>query len=179
MSAEQKPFTFLQEIAERSIANAAGLPAQVEAIEIWSGVGFMLNGHRMVSPMMEVAELLTPPSSITKLPGVKPWVRGVANLRGRLLPLVDLESFFGNTPVKNLRRRILSVEQSDLYSGLVVSEVFGMQHFPADTHVDRLDKVADNIAPFVTGAYEYQGVTWNVFSLSLLARDSRFLDAAV
>jgi hypothetical protein len=60
-----------------------------------------------------------------------------------------------------------------------VSEVFGMQHFPAATQLDRLEKVADNIAPFVTGAYEYQGVTWNVFSLSLLARDSRFLDAAV
>jgi twitching motility protein PilI len=97
----------------------------------------MLDGHRMVSPMMEVAELLTPPSSITKLPGVKPWVRGVANLRGRLLPLVDLESFFGNPPVKNLRRRILSVEQSDLYSGLVVSEVFGMQHFPAATQLEQ------------------------------------------
>jgi hypothetical protein len=54
-----------------------------------------------------------------------------------------------------------------------------MQHFPAATHVDKLERVADNIAPFVTGAYEYQGVTWNVFSLSLLARDSRFLDAAV
>ena len=179
MSAELKPFTFLQEIAERSLANAAGLPAQEDAVKIWSGVGFMLGGHRMVSPMMEVAELLTPPASITKLPGVKPWVRGVANLRGRLLPLVDLESFFGNAPVKNIRRRIVSVEQADLYSGLVVSEVFGMQHFPADSHVATAEQVADNVAPFVKGAYEYQGVTWNVFSLSLLARNSRFLDAAV
>jgi twitching motility protein PilI len=96
-----------------------------------------------------------------------------------LLPLVDLESFFGNAPVKNIRRRIVSVEQADLYSGLVVSEVFGMQHFPADSHVDNAEQFADNVAPFVKGAYEHQGVTWNVFSLSLLARDSRFLDAAV
>ena len=179
MSAEQKPFVFLQEIAERSIASAKGLPAQVEAVEIWSGVGFILDGKKMVSPMMEVAELLTPPGSVTSLPGVKSWVRGVANLRGRLLPLVDLEAFFGNAPVKNLRRRILSVEQADLYSGLVVTEVFGMQHFPVDGYTSAVDEMSDKIAPFVTGAYEHQGETWHVFSLSLLASDSRFLDAAV
>ncbi len=179
MNVEQKPFTFLQEIAERSIASAKGLPAQVEAVEIWSGVGFTLDGKRMVAPMMEVAELLTPPSSVTRLPGVKPWVRGVANLRGRLLPLIDLDGFFGINAPKSRRRRILSVEQADLYSGLVVNEVFGMQHFPSDSFVDTPEAVAEKIAPFVTGAYEYQGVTWNVFSLSLLARDSRFLDAAI
>ena len=61
----------------------------------------------------------------------------------------------------------------------MVNEVFGMQHFPADSHVDTAEQVAGNVAPFIKGAYEYQGVTWNVFSLSLLARDSRFLDAAV
>ena len=179
MSTEAKPFTLLQDMAERSMSNASNLPAQAEAIETWSGVGFMLDGHRMVSPMMEVAELLTPPSSVTKLPGVKAWVRGVANLRGRLLPLVDLEAFFGNTAVRNLRRRILSLEQFDVYSGLVVNEVFGMQHFPADAYVNTAGEISEQIAPFVTGSYEHQGVTWKVFSLSLLARDSRFLDAAV
>ena len=48
----------------------------------------------MIAPMGNVVEMLPVPEA-TPLPGVQPWVAGLANVRGRLLPLFDLEVFFG------------------------------------------------------------------------------------
>ena len=77
MGSENKAFQLLADIAKRSVDNALGLPAQVEIVPTWSGVGFTLGGQHMVAPMAEVAELITLPT-ITLLPGVQ---RGLAELR--------------------------------------------------------------------------------------------------
>ena len=128
-----EPFALLQDIANRSLQSAQGLPAQVNVVPLWSGIGFSLGNYRFVAPMGEVSEILVQPPS-TRLPGVKPWVRGVANVRGKLLPLIDLEAFFGGSLSGGRKyHRVLSLELGELYSGLIVNEVFGMQHFPVDT----------------------------------------------
>ena len=59
-----------------------------------------------------------------------------------------------------------------------ISSMYPLALFAMD-FANASEKLADNIASFVTGAYCYQGVTWNVFRLSLLANDRRFLDVAV
>src|SRR5690554_4659218 len=94
MSEQQSAFEMLTELARQSRAVARGLPAQIDARPQWSGIGFTLLGSHFVAPLDEVSEMLEVPS-YTHLPGVKPWVRGVANVRGRLLPLFDLAAFCG------------------------------------------------------------------------------------
>ena len=89
MSAQAAPFAVLTDIARRSRAMAAGLPEQQEAVELWNGIGFVLAGERYVAPMGEVTEILHVPR-YTHIPGVHPFMMGAANVRGRLLPLVDL-----------------------------------------------------------------------------------------
>src|SRR5690349_17442792 len=130
MAESLEPFAALIALAQSSVQHAHGLPAQVDIKPHWTGVGFTLAGQRVVAPMSEVAEILSVPN-ITRLPGVKPWVRGVANVRGRLLPLLDLEVFFGGgLPGNRKQHRVLALEYGDLFTGLIVSEVHGMQHFP-------------------------------------------------
>ena len=178
MVAASEPFAALLDIAERSLRSAQGLPAQVDIKPQWTGIGFMLAGRRFVAPMSEVAEILSPPP-VTRLPGVQKWVRGVANVRGRLLPLIDLEAFFGGSLAGSRKHhRVLALELGELYSGLVVSEVFGMQHFPVDTFQQAL---TDDVAPFAAflgGSYELEGQRWTVFSPFMLARNPAFYDAA-
>jgi twitching motility protein PilI len=179
--ASADPFDALIDLALKSVNNAYGLPAQVEAREEWSGVGFMLGNQRMVAPMGEVAELLEVPHS-TRLPGVQGWVRGVSNVRGRLLPLIDLEAFFGGAlSGTRKRQRILSLDLGELYTGLLVREVFGMQHFAVDTFTtDIPEDLPTAIRPFVTGSYRSDlGEVWVIFSPFLLARDQYFSNAAV
>ena len=179
--ANVEPFDALIDLAQKSVNNAYGLPAQVEAREEWSGVGFMLGNQRMVAPMGEVAELLEVPHW-TRLPGVQSWVRGVSNVRGRLLPLVDLEAFFGSTLTGSRKRqRVLALDLGELYTGLLVKEVYGMQHFAVDTFSNEIpEDLPAAIKPFVAGSYRSDmDDVWVVFSPFRLARDQYFSNAAV
>ena len=178
MAEPLEPFAALVTLAQSSMQNARGLPAQVDIKPHWSGVGFTLGGQRMVAPMGEVAEILSVPIS-TRLPGVKPWVRGVANVRGRLLPLMDLETFFGGALSGNRKQqRVLALEYGDMFTGLIVSEVHGMQHFPVDCFHTDIAAELEPMRPFLAGAYRQHDRDWVVFSPFKLARDERFFNAA-
>jgi len=178
MAEALEPFAALVALAQSSVQNAHGLPSQIEIKPHWSGVGFTLAGQRMVAPMTEVAEIFSVPNS-TRLPGVKSWVRGVANVRGRLLPLLDLEAFFGGALSGNRKQqRVLALEYGDLFSGLIVSEVHGMQHFPVDSFHTDIAAELQPMRPFLAGAYRQNNRDWTVFSPFKLARDERFFNAA-
>jgi|SRR5690554_1911505 len=178
MSEQQSAFEMLTELARQSRAVARGLPAQIDARPQWSGIGFTLLGSHFVAPLDEVSEMLEVPS-YTHLPGVKPWVRGVANVRGRLLPLFDLAAFCGGRLVGGRKkRRILVLETETLYSGLIVDQVLGMQHFPADEYQPSSSDLVESMQSYVGGSYPVGDMMWNVFHLSLLAKDEKFINAA-
>lgn len=177
MSSQTEPFAALLDIARRSVAGAHGLPAQIDIKPQWSGIGFRLVGHRFVAPMGEIVEILAQPAA-TRLPGVQPWVRGVANVRGRLLPLFDLESFFGSSLGNRKNRRVLALEMGDLYSGLIVSEVYGMQHIPMENFSHETPDSVSPLKPFLAGSYQHNGEVWSVFSPFKLAKNAEFFNAA-
>lgn len=179
MSAQTAPFAVLTDIARRSRELAAGLPEQEEATKLWNGIGFILAGERYVAPMGEVTEILHVPR-YTHIPGVRSFLMGAANVRGRLLPLIDLPTFF-NLPRSSRsprERRVLVIEQQELFSGLVVDSVLGMQYFATDNHVAAPQGVPASVQPFVKGGYERDKETWKVFSASDLVGNERFLDVA-
>lgn len=171
-----KGFIKLLEYSERARQRALGLPSQGEVIEYWSGIGFTLLGQRYVATMGEVAEVLSVPR-YTSVPGVKPWMKGLANVRGRLLPVMDLLVFFNHrSGLSEQRRRVLVVDQNDIFSGLVVDEVLGMQHFPVfDYQEETQSDVVAELRPYLQGAFLHNGQYWNVFSLTQLLEDPRFL----
>lgn len=178
MSDAQTPFQLLCDIDQRCRVLAAGLPSQQETVQTWSGIGFRMGGRLFVAPMGEVTEVLHEPR-YTLLPGVKSWVKGVANVRGRLLPIMDLCGFFGGelSPLRK-QRRVLVVEHQEVFSGLVVDEVFGMQHFNVDSFTEQLPPLEASILPFVRGQFQREQ-PWLVFSPHALARHQGFLDIAV
>ncbi len=179
MSESSAAFQALVQLAQRSRAAARGLPAQADIRPQWSGIGFSLMGSLFVAPMGEVSEMLEVPPH-THLPGVQPWVRGVANVRGRLLPLFDMGLFFGDRLIGGRKqRRVLVLETETLYSGLMVDQVFGMQHFPLDEYLEAPgDGVSAPILPFVTGSYPQGEKHWSLFRPALLAGYPRFTNAA-
>ncbi len=179
MSAQAAPFAVLTDIARRSRSLAAGLPEQQEAVTLWNGIGFMLAGQRFVAPMGEVVEILHVPR-YTHVPGVRPFMLGAANVRGRLLPMIDLAQFFDlpRSARSNRDRRVLIVEKDDIFSGLVVDDVAGMQYFTEDSFVDYPAGIPEAVQSFVRGGYVRDDETWNVFSTFALSDDERFLDVS-
>ncbi len=173
-----KGFIKLLEIAERSKQRTLGLPADGQAVEYWSGIGFTLDGHHYLAAMGEVAEVLAVPR-YTHVPGVKPWMKGIANVRGRLLPIMDLLGYFNRASrLQEHRRRLIVIDQGDIFSGLVVDDVLGMQHFPVQDYSGEVATVPDELVPFVQGAFRRDDRYWAVFSLSRLVEDPQFLQAA-
>ncbi|MFP6808374.1 MAG: chemotaxis protein CheW [Pseudomonadales bacterium] len=163
------PFAMLERIEQRSQQVTAELPPKINTQLHWTGLGFNLLGQRFVAPLNEVAETMRIPPA-TRLPGVKDFVSGVGNVRGRLMALVDLAVFFGKTSkLPKAQRRVLAVEDADQFFGFIIDESLGMQHFPSDSFDETLDEIDDRFKPFVRGGYRLAGIQWPLVSLIALA----------
>ncbi len=164
----------LRDIESRSRQHAAGFPQQGELRQFWEGLLFSVAGMRVVTPLNEVKEVLKFPSVITPVPGVLPWVHGVANIRGNLLPIIDLQCYLnGKDIVMGRRTQILVINHSGLFAGLMVGDVMGMRHFPEESRVDTpLPKGL--IGDYMRGAFELEGERWPLFSMRALAESPLF-----
>lgn len=176
--AQSQVLDILREIEADTFRNAAPLPLKRDTRPEWQGLGFQLGGVRLVSPLGEVAEILQAPR-VTALPRVKDWILGVANIRGRLIPVIDLHRYLGlATTVPRVQWRVLVVENDDVVAGLLVEQSLGMQHFLEDNFESGTPDGMDALHPFIQGAYRHAGRVFYVVSLQTLLQDDGFFDVA-
>lgn len=146
--------------------------------EIWQGLAFSLAGVKVVADMGEISELLYVPDVITPVPGAKEWIRGLANVRGNLLPIVDLQGFLGGRmTVPNKETRLLVVRMQELTAGLMVTSVIGMRHFDLEQSLASA-RIEGSIGPYVRGAFQAANEIWPVFSFEVLVKDEKFASGA-
>jgi twitching motility protein PilI len=169
----------LRDIEARCLSNAAGLPQQTVAEPAWEGVLFSVAGRLLVAPLGEVKEILNHPSAVTPVPGTHPWVVWVANIRGNLLPIVDLQSFLlQRQTIPGRRSRVLVVDHQGVYSGLLVDAMVGIRHFYPSQRSARPTALPEAIGRFVDIVYEHADGLWPVFSMCRLAESAEFQFAA-
>ncbi len=174
----EQPFDLLQELERRSRAALAGKGTDELSPE-WVGVGFRIGQEQFVASREQVREVLMLPEGMTRVPGAKRWVLGIANLRGHLLPLIDLKMMLGSGRT-TLRRntRVISINHRDVPAGLVVDEVLGFRRFVDSEFRDKWPETAVRCDRFVKGAYQRGQDTWPIFSLYDLIESGTFLQAA-
>ena len=176
---QQDPFVLLQDSAAQFQLAAAELPAQATEADVWRGIGFRLFGRTYIAPFTQVDEILYTPDC-TKVPGVKGWVNGIANIRGRLMTVVDLGAFFEGRPSMSSRSaRVLGIKDGDLYSGAIVEEVLGMHSFAHNEFQADVDEPSELIRPYVKGRFQQEDREWIVVDLFSLAQAPSFLEVAV
>lgn len=173
-----QPFDLLQELERRSRLAVAGQGSGAVADE-WVGIGFRIGQEQFVAGREQVREVLMLPDALTRVPGAKRWLLGIANLRGHLLPLVDLKMMLGSGRT-SLRRmtRVISVNHREIPAGLVVDEVQGFRRFRDTEFIDQWSQTAVRCDRFVSGAYQRGQDTWPIFGLYDLLESSAFLQAA-
>lgn len=180
-SASQRISSFdtLIDYEQRSLAHVAGSPEMIEAPGHWRGVGFRLGQRRLVSSFDEVVEILSLPQ-VTPVPGAQPWMLGVANVRGNLLPVVDLKQFLeGERTLVHEGQRVLVVRQSGGNVAVIIDELFGQRTFN-DSHRAELTGDTDGrYGHFVSQMYRLADINWSVFSMSTLTRTPEFRQATV
>ena len=182
-AAAADPFEVLLDYERRSLAHVVGLPEQLDAPGLRRGVGYRVGRRRLASGFDEVVEILPMPQ-VTPVPGAQPWMLGVANVRGNLLPIVDLKQFLeGERTVLHEAQRVLIVRQPGGDVAITIDELFGQRSF---TDAQQLDggyagegQLADGrYAHFIDRAYALGEHAWGIFSLDRLARTPEFRQAA-
>lgn len=178
MAKQKKSFNILAGLFRRYSDNAKGLPAQTDIVPTRTVVCFSLLGANLAVGLEEISELLELPSC-THLPRVKSWVRGVANVRGRLLPVINFAEFLGGglkMPPKS--QRVLVIDALGIFVGLIVDQVQGMRHFKVDTYRRELGEVPEVLAPYIEGSFIHEGEEWMLFRPSQLLQDHCFMEVA-
>ena len=173
------PFAILAEYERLSLEHVAGLPAQMSAPGLWRGVGYRIGKQRLASGFDEVVEILPVPA-LTPVPGAQPWMLGVANMRGNLLPVVDLKWFLeGERTVLHEGQRMLVVRQPGGDVAVLIDELYGQRSFNEPQLIDAAElQSGGRYGHFIERAYRLDDQPWGVFSLERLARTPEFRQAA-
>ncbi len=172
-------FQRLREMEYKCSEKAKMLPSTDGETDEWVGIGFRIAGISLLSSMDEVTEILDMPS-FTRLPGVHSWVVGIANVRGGLLPLMDLKHFITGEPTSHMySARVMVVNHNGVHTGLVVEEVQGMRHFSILDQTYELPAVNDYLQAYIRQAFKKDENFWPVFSMHALIEDERFLHASL
>jgi len=172
------PFEVLAEYEQRSLAHVAGAPEQIDAPGLWRGIGFRIGERHFVSSIAEVNEILTLPA-LTPVPGAKSWLLGIANVRGNLVPVIDLRDFIGGGRSPNAdSTRVLIVRQHGGSVGLLVDEVLGQRSFSEEQLAAAIGEADEQFGRFVGENVQLGDVLWGLFSMAALARSAQFQQAA-
>lgn len=174
-----RPFDLLREIERRSKAALAGARGDHVDVEEWVGIGFRLGDEQFVVARDDISEVLMVPALIARVPGAKPWIRGLANVRGHLLPIIDLKLFLGAGRVAGQRdARVLVIRGADISAGLVVDEVFGFRRFLDAERSAEAPQTLVGCDPYLAGTYERGMEQWSIFSVERLETSEEFQRAA-
>jgi purine-binding chemotaxis protein CheW len=89
-----------------------------------------LGDERYGLPIAAVDEVVSLPDSLTRLPRAPAYVKGVMNLRGQVVPVIDQAQRFGSAPAADARRRVIVVQLDKLRAGFVVDSVSDVARIP-------------------------------------------------
>jgi len=113
------------------------------------------------------------------VPGTRSWLKGVANVRGNLVTIVDLPEFFGKkTVLLNENSRLLVMNVEGLNTALLVDEVFGLRHFDEQEERQEIAGMDDPAGAYLSSAFFKDNVLWGVFDMKALAKSASFLHVA-
>jgi twitching motility protein PilI len=178
-SLRDRPFELLKELEKRSRSVTASSVPDTTATNEWVGIAFRMGGETFLVAREETREVLGYPSAVTRIPGAKTWVKGLANVRGQLLPMLDLRQFLGSGATTAGRNtRVVVVNHREVPAGLMVDEVLGFRRFAeAEFNVEPPPTVI-RCDSYLAGAFRRGGEVWPVLSLKSLVESPSFLQAA-
>ena len=169
------PYELLKQLDSRCRQNSSGLPVARGVIEDWLGIGFALNDVPLLVRMDEIEEILPMPETI-RVPGVKGWVIGLANIRGSLMPVLDMNAYLGGAATQLRKQsRVLVINNQSIVAALLVDEVFGLRRFKPEERRDEVAADLGALGEYLSGVFVDQVRRWNIFSVARLTGDEPFI----
>ena len=109
----------------RAFVMAKEPKVQRDASLLLEVIEFTLASEKYCVPSRYVREVY-PLKEFTPLPGVPSYILGIVNIRGQILPLVDLKKFF-NFPLKGIGElnKVIVIQDDRMEFGILADEVIG------------------------------------------------------
>ena len=169
------PSELLSQIRDLVEERSVDAPEKV-GDDSWQAVAFLVANERLLVNMQEISEVIEVPA-ITVLPGVQPWIAGLANVRGVTLPLVDLGLYLDHEPSRSQARcHVISLDRPDTRFGLIVDQIIGMRQ------VNNLDikPITENAQTenYLSGKIEIADELWQIFDTDQLIFSDKFRHVA-
>jgi twitching motility protein PilI len=113
---------FSTQLAQR-LKEAPNLPTEPTRLAIRIGVDNYLVEMALASEIVSLPE-------IARVPWTRPWYRGLANVRGRLVGVVDLQHLMGREPLPADQSQQLLVlgESLGVAAGILMTRAFGIRN---------------------------------------------------
>ncbi|HII81515.1 MAG TPA: purine-binding chemotaxis protein CheW [Methanosarcina sp.] len=130
-------------------ADKEGSPLSEEWLHL---VVFELSGEEFGVNIMQVSEIM-PVSKITRVPQAPECVKGLINLRGKIIVVIDLNRRLGfSLRESDSLSRIIIVEVGDTTIGMLVNSVSGVLKLPLSSIEPTPDMIKSKInSEYLTG----------------------------
>jgi len=156
-----------RQVYDQGAPSPAHLEAGGRADRAGRYVFFTLGGRRYAVSVLHVLEISRVPL-VTPVPNVPSWVRGIVNVRGEILSVIDVRTFLGCEEThqgEENRMLVVKARGDEIMTSLVVDQVMGIVplstiHLEAST-----TPTPGNAASYLSGVYEHEGQVVAVFDL--------------
>jgi len=120
-------------------------------------VSFMLADEEYGVEVLKVREIIRMPE-ITRMPNTPPYVEGIINLRGKVIPIVSMRKRFGLAENDyDGRTRIMVMDVADVLTGFVVDGVSEVIRIQSGDIQPPPAMVSGSIGQdFITGVFNHQ-----------------------
>jgi len=144
---------------------------------------FVLGNESYGLAVLKIREIIRLPD-ITAVPQMPPHIRGVINLRGKIIPVVDLRARFGLPPAPPTDRtcvivmQVASTNGSSVPMGLVVDDVEEVINLAADDIQETPDFGSHVATDYLLGMAKIKGVVKTLLDFDRVVIDVPSCDPA-
>lgn len=169
-------FSCLSDMAALIDDQAAPVPASQELVQNWHGAAFDIMGTRCVVSADET-RMIVDLSDTIPLPGVKHWVKGLANVGGRVIAISDLTAFVSGGSHTSNGSQALIVSGRGIHAGLLIEQSYGGVRL--STEQLRTDRpLPDALRPYVSGVFTTGDGDYALLDTTRLLTDADFTEAS-
>lgn len=140
--------------------------AAEENSDNFRGHGFRLGDLGLLllteNTVCEVSDQL----QMCSLPNTAPWLYGIANQRGNMVPVFDMAQLLGFDSERTGKNpNVLIYDQKESAVGMVIEELPVRMELGSEERMGNIPPLPERLQPFVRACYRYDNtiwVTWDV-----------------
>lgn len=140
---------------------------------------FFTDGQLYGIPITNVVQIIGI-QEITKVPEFPYYAKGIINLRGSIIPIIDMRLRFGKDEIAYSQRTCIIVARiGEKQVGFVVDGVDEVTEIPDDAVSDSPNIFSDNVTNYICGVGKHDGKVVLLIDTSNVISDMAFGDAAI